>query len=444
VSNQNKSVVVIGSGIAGLTAAYRLQQKGFEVTVLEGSNQPGGRMANVQKGSFYAYTGATGLFQFYKDMWKLFAELNLTDKLIAYPTMGQGIAVNNQGRHNLDFNRTVSMLWQPALSLLSRLKLATLIPDFIRARVSVDPCLLHTAAHLDDESMSDYLERKVGRDFIENIVGNVYRNLWAWNIDDMSRAYFLSIYAHVRGEPSYQLEGGIGLLTRTLAGKVTIKYNSHVHEISRTGESLKRKVRYQTDDGEEVIEADIVVCAVEGNKVEKLVPDMAPYEKDFFGNVPYAQYAMVQYILKNIKKAYSVRTFFSRDQKNPISFAATFEGNPNVAGNPPRLWVVLAPDRANHYIGHDGQDLEKVVRRFVKEIYPLEDEDVLEAHDMYKNYTIAAFPTGQLKKVKKFLDSQESGPKNIYYVGDYLSNATTGGACASGERTAGIIAKHWQ
>ena len=40
-----KSAVVVGGGIAGLSAAYELQESGFKVTVLEEKHLPGGRMA---------------------------------------------------------------------------------------------------------------------------------------------------------------------------------------------------------------------------------------------------------------------------------------------------------------------------------------------------------------------------------------------------------------
>ncbi len=42
--NSNLHVVCIGAGLAGLSAAYKLKQKGFKVTVLESQNRIGGRV----------------------------------------------------------------------------------------------------------------------------------------------------------------------------------------------------------------------------------------------------------------------------------------------------------------------------------------------------------------------------------------------------------------
>ena len=39
-----KEVLVLGAGMAGLAAAYELQQRGHKVTVLEGSKRVGGRV----------------------------------------------------------------------------------------------------------------------------------------------------------------------------------------------------------------------------------------------------------------------------------------------------------------------------------------------------------------------------------------------------------------
>lgn len=47
-SPRSKSVVIVGAGIAGLTAAYRLQQAGIPSRIYEASNRVGGRMYSIR------------------------------------------------------------------------------------------------------------------------------------------------------------------------------------------------------------------------------------------------------------------------------------------------------------------------------------------------------------------------------------------------------------
>ncbi len=439
----SKRVVVVGAGIAGLTAGYDLKKAGYEVTVLEAKDIPGGRMAEKMEGSFMKYTGATGLFRFYEDMWDVIAELGLGERLMPYPKMGSGIANNTAETYDLDFNQTFGMLKHPALSLRSRLRLASLLPDFVRARRAIDPCLIHTAVDFDDESMSEYLRRKVGADFLENVVAVVYRNLWAWNVEQASKAYFLMIYPHVRNRPSYTFTTGFGTLTRALAERLDVRFNTRVRSIELGDDCEGRTVIYDGPQGPQRLAADIVVCALPGNAVAGVVADQTPWEKSFFADVPYAQYAMVAYVLKNRPaKEFDIRTFHTRRHQTPISFIKTFPGSER-PGDPSRLWLVLAPDRQRHYLDKDGSNLDRVARHWAKQIYPSLEQDLKEVHEMYANYIIASFPPGQARKVRSLLSVQEAGPKNIYYVGDYLGNATTGGALAIGRRTARKVVEHW-
>lgn len=54
---ETKEAIVVGAGMAGLTAAYELEQRGFEVTVLEARDRMGGRIGTLDMGDQHGETG---------------------------------------------------------------------------------------------------------------------------------------------------------------------------------------------------------------------------------------------------------------------------------------------------------------------------------------------------------------------------------------------------
>lgn len=59
--NRSESVIVIGSGVAGMATAIRLKQAGFDVLVIESNSYPGGKLSNVQLGD-YRFDAGPSLF----------------------------------------------------------------------------------------------------------------------------------------------------------------------------------------------------------------------------------------------------------------------------------------------------------------------------------------------------------------------------------------------
>ena len=53
---KSKRVVILGAGIAGMVAAWELRKAGFECTVLEARERPGGRNWTVRNGTSVRFT----------------------------------------------------------------------------------------------------------------------------------------------------------------------------------------------------------------------------------------------------------------------------------------------------------------------------------------------------------------------------------------------------
>jgi monoamine oxidase len=62
-----RKVLILGAGISGLTAAYELNKKGYEVKILEASFRAGGRNMTVRNGDRIDETGFPQVCNFDKD-----------------------------------------------------------------------------------------------------------------------------------------------------------------------------------------------------------------------------------------------------------------------------------------------------------------------------------------------------------------------------------------
>ena len=84
----SKRVIILGAGLAGLTAAYELKKAGHQVTILEAQTKPGGRVRTMREGladGLYAELGAARIPENHEWTLKYVKEfgLNLTP---FYPT----------------------------------------------------------------------------------------------------------------------------------------------------------------------------------------------------------------------------------------------------------------------------------------------------------------------------------------------------------------------
>ena len=113
------NTVIIGGGITGLVAAYKLSKKGFKVTVFESSYFLGGQASVINIGGNKIERGYHHLFKNDKEIIELIEELHLSDSLKWFKS-SVGMYSNKK---LYPFSTPKDLLSYKPLSLISRIRL---------------------------------------------------------------------------------------------------------------------------------------------------------------------------------------------------------------------------------------------------------------------------------------------------------------------------------
>ncbi len=441
----SKTIAIVGAGIAGLSAAYDLKKAGHSVTLYDMNDFPGGRMADQVINGVNVHTGASIIFSFNTEMFDLIDELGIKDDLYVLRD-GIGVEVDN-GEQRYELRLTPNpafLLTHEAFGVRTKARLATLLPDMIAAGLKTDPCLMHTAVAYDDESVADYITRKVSEEFLENYIEPYFRAPWHWEPEAISRAYLLSMMGHVVSGTECTFNQGIGHLTRTLAKSLDVRLGHAVDAIRETSDGMVLDVRTEGEVTE--VKADLVVCAVEGTRVGQICPDLNGAERGFFDGVRYNRGARLYYALRhgNVEK---VQRWFTRRHPSIVSLYYVTNNDtlvPEGVTQPAYIQAELTPEVSARAAAEGGQgNLDRYVRDDVRRLFPTIDDDVTGIAEQWWDAMLPEWRPGYAREVAAFLIRQEQAPRRIYYCGDYLSQSHTGGACASGRIVARHMMRHW-
>ncbi|MCS7085144.1 MAG: FAD-dependent oxidoreductase, partial [Bacteroidia bacterium] len=279
-------VTVVGGGIAGLTAAYRLRNAGFEVRVLEKNDYPGGRMSTETRrtpyGIFRLDRGAQFIASGYKRLHALCDELGVADQIRNVRQTSN--AVLKDGKfHSGDYDRPMVFLRSKLIPWSSKRRLVRLLWDVWRTGVS--PLEITRSAEFDRESMPEYVVRRLGKPALDYLFGPALSATFDADPEHFSALFLLSVVRFVLG--GFRLRGftnGTGALTEALAERLNVEYGVCVSKVERTAGGF----RVHTSGG--VFESERVVIAVPGTQVLDMVQELiTSEEKRFFESVAYCE-----------------------------------------------------------------------------------------------------------------------------------------------------------
>ncbi|MEE8438609.1 MAG: NAD(P)/FAD-dependent oxidoreductase, partial [Micropepsaceae bacterium] len=286
------TIIIIGAGLAGLTAAHRLRETGRRVIVLEARNVAGGRVRTI-RGQFdnglYAEAGAARISDVHHFVlhWMNKFGLNLVpfspsegrtlfalDGLSAFsndPSVGERLGLNLRADERGLRPGELANLYLEGL------------PENLRS-TEIDADALASWAAFDETSWPDWLR---GRGASEAAV-----RLLTLGADssEISALYVLrQIFLHRAGRGYFRIEGGMDRLPLALADALgdNIRYNCEVTALHQSASNVQVQFReageMKTVSGARAIIA-IPFTLLRDIEVE---PALSPEKREVISNIPY-------------------------------------------------------------------------------------------------------------------------------------------------------------
>ncbi|HVU61798.1 MAG TPA: protoporphyrinogen oxidase [Mycobacteriales bacterium] len=298
-------IVVVGGGIAGLTAAHDLAGPGVNVVLIDGAPQVGGKLRVSEVGGVAVDEGAEAFLRRRPEALELVAELGLSDQLVTPATLSASVWARRRLRP-MPAGTVMGVPSSPA-ALRGVLSVAEV------ARAGADAWLPGAAPH-GDVSVGHWVGKRLGRAVVERLVDPMLGGVYAGRADDLSLAATLpqlplddrsALHAARRAvaaappsaEPVFAtLRTGVGSLPAALAQAISARGGEVI-----TGRAVRRlerttagwRVVHGATVDEQAIEADAVILAVPASAAARLLSSVAPAAASDLAAIETASMAIV-------------------------------------------------------------------------------------------------------------------------------------------------------
>jgi len=294
--------IVVGAGMAGLTAVHTLKKVGFDVVCFENADSAGGRVISSRRDGFIMDPGAQFFFRSYETCFRLADELGLSHERkswpfrLGFPKDGNFLPVvasiqPSEAISNL--GETIRFLIQAGIPYKAMLQFIGILPILVKRYKEFNLIDFEQALDLDHESLADFVLRMGGKDILEYLFHSVASALTLAPPEELSALYGMGLlWNMINGLNTF--EHGLGTITERLAEK-------HADSI-HCGTPVDRiviengKVKGVEVNGS-LVEADIVIPAVTATKLLKMAPNLPDSLRSALQTVSYSACCHVVFAL---------------------------------------------------------------------------------------------------------------------------------------------------
>ncbi len=306
MENRGKfDVIVIGAGVAGLTAAWKLHQENVNVLVMEGETISGGHVNTVELTDYRLEMGPHSFMGSSEYIWKLVSEMGLESAVAGAEPVSDNRYILRDGQVVPLPMSLGSFLSTPLLSARGKLRL--IMEPFIPGNAT------------DEGTAWEFFVRRFGKEAATYIMSPFISGVYAGDAKMLgARAAFPKFWEFEKNTGSmilgsvifmwkkkrrlarekiaykkglYSFKGGLGKITRELT--------AGLGESVLTGEPV-RSVE-QTETGWKVsgdgvsAESKAVISAIPPDRLRALTPGFCPGMTELLGGIPMSPVAVIHW-----------------------------------------------------------------------------------------------------------------------------------------------------
>ena len=260
-------MLVVGGGLAGLAAAWRLQSRGAEVTLLEARQRTGGHLVREKLAGIEFEPSQPVLPASAPALFGLVRELGLGARVRRVP-IERALLADGRRRRPVEF----SHISRSGFGGLRRRRIRRLLEWF---GPQLDPRRPELGVRLDDRSAADFARLYLGRARDPEQLGPLFESAFGLDSSDTSRLLFMLLLdaaADLRVANAFGLPGLVDALASRLDD---VRVETPVAQVAADGR------RVTLVSGERMA-ADAVVLALCTRRARGLVENFLPGERAFF------------------------------------------------------------------------------------------------------------------------------------------------------------------